>query len=527
MKMKAFVRVCLLGSYCLCYNAGFGATKFQVICQHDFEGPNALQGWTAGAAIEPGCQGRGAAALQQAQADGANTIHLNIPIETFRGCTVRGSVMVKAENVTAKPNPWNGIKCMLMIETPGGTQWPQASIGIGTFDWQRAAFTTKIPADATRAHLILGLEKVGGKVWFDDLKLTVAKLPPPTTVRPIPGPMFKGHDLPRLRGAMIGPRIDEEGLRTFGRDWNGNLIRWQLIRHLRPGQQSALDDFDPWLEGELQRLDKALPLCEQYGIHVLIDLHSPPGGKATVSGYVGSDAGLFTAKRAQDKFVEAWQRMARRYKEAKPVWGYDLANEPVEELVEEGCDDWPDLALRAARAIRAIDPQRAIIVEPNQWGSPGGLTEFVPLDVPNVVYSVHMYIPHQFTHQGVHEKGTACVYPGEIAGKHWDKEQLEAALKPAVEFQQKYNAHIYIGEFSAIRWAPENSAYRYLKDVIEIFEKHEWDWSYHAFREWQGWSVEYGEDPRNNARADRPTDRQRLLMDWFKKNQKPSWTGKQ
>ncbi|NTU80980.1 MAG: leucyl aminopeptidase, partial [Chloroflexales bacterium] len=55
------------------------------------------------------------------------------------------------------------------------------------------------------------------------------------------------------------------------------------------------------------------------------------------------------------------------------------------------------------------------------------------------------------------------VYPGEIAGKTWDQARLESALQPAIDFQKKYNVQIYIGEFSAIRWAPDNSAYRYLR----------------------------------------------------------------
>ena len=144
--------------------------------------------------------------------------------------------------------------------------------------------------------------------------------------------------------------------------------------------------------------------------------------------------------------------------------------------------------------------------------------------MPNVVYSVHMYLPHAFTHQGVHGSGKAYRYPGEIDGKRWDKAQLEAALKPVVEFQRKYGVHIYIGEFSAIRWAPDDSAYRYLKDLIDIFEAHDWDWSYHAFREWDGWSVEHGPDPKDHSRAKTPTDREQLLRSWFAKNLKS--TGK-
>lgn len=80
---------------------------------------------------------------------------------------------------------------------------------------------------------------------------------------------------------------------------------------------------------------------------------------------------------------------------------------------------------------------------------------------------------------------------------------------------------IYIGEFSAIRWAPDDSACRYLRDAIEIFESHGWDWSYHAFREWQGWSVEHGEDRANAGPAAAPSSRERLLREWYGRNRKP------
>ncbi len=220
----------------------------------------------------------------------------------------------------------------------------------------------------------------------------------------------------------------------------------------------------------------------------------------------------------QKRFVELWQEIARKYRGAKAIWGYDLANEPVEGVVEEGLADWQELAERTAKAIRAIDPSRTIIVEPPDWGSPDGLKDFQPIDVPNIVYSVHMYIPGTFTHQGVHGRSPPIRYPGEIDGRTWDRTQLEAALKPAIDFQKRHNVHLYIGEFSAIRWAPDNSAYRYLRDLIEIFEAHDWDWTYHAFREWHGWSVEHGPDPNDLRPSPHPTDRQRLLQAWFAKN---------
>jgi hypothetical protein len=62
--------------------------------------------------------------------------------------------------------------------------------------------------------------------------------------------------------------------------------------------------------------------------------------------------------------------------------------------------------------------------------------------------------------------------------------------------------------------------YRYLKDLIDIFEAHDWDWSCHAFREWDGWSVEHGPDPQDHARSKTPTSREQLLRSWFAKNVK-------
>ena len=62
-----------------------------------------------------------------------------------------------------------------------------------------------------------------------------------------------------------------------------------------------------------------------------------------------------------------------------------------------------------------------------------------------------------------------------------------------------------------------------LPGIFPSFEANGWDWSYHAFREWSGWSVEHGPDRADTKRATKPTDRERLLQRWFSENQKPKW----
>jgi hypothetical protein len=496
--------------------------KGHVFFETGFEGADALKGWTGRATLAPGGKDGQALLVQRmpGAAAGAAMVQMALPVEKMRGYLVYFSAQIKAENISPKPRPWNGVKFMAPLVAPSGKSWPAATLDAGTFDWRRATFAVRVPDDAESMSLMLGLEAVTGKAWFDDIRVTVAK-PPLAAVQPraVSGPVYKGHALPRLRGAMVSPNIDDESLRLFGRQWNANVIRWQLIRPGRAVRDPAdLAAYDAWLDTALTRLDAILPVCREAGLYVVIDLHSPPGGRAINGGYAAANAGLFNSPLCQAKFVDVWRRIAQRYKDAEGVWGYDLANEPVEDAIEEGLADWQELAQRAARAVRQIDPRRAIIVEPAQWGNPSGFVELRPIDVPNVVYSFHMYLPHSFTHQGVHGPSGPVSYPGVIEGKKWDKVQLEAAMKPAVDFQKNYGVHIYVGEFSAIRWAPDDSAYRYLKDLIELFEAHGWDWTYHAFREWDGWSVEHGADRADHKPATTPTSRETLLRGWLAKN---------
>jgi hypothetical protein len=496
-----------------------------IVFQTDFEGAGTLRAWGAegnqNVRLAPGFQSAQSLQVEKlADTSASAGARLSLPIDKMRGARVACRAMVRAEGVTQPPQPWNGIKFMLHITSPSGPIWSQHDNLFGTFDWKGVQFNTVVPADATAAELVLGLEAVDGRAQFDDVKITVAHGPRARPATPPAGRAFTGHDEPRLRGAMISPDITLESLRVLGQEWNANLIRWQLIRNGPSAQIKTAAEYDAWLEGALSRLDAALPLCKEYGVRVVLDLHSPFGGTPTASGYSGTDTGVFTNRVAQDKFVADWERMARRYRDSPVIWGYDLANEPVEEEVADGCDGWQALATRAARAVRAKDAKHAIIVEPTPWGSPDALENLEPLPVPDVVYSVHMYVPYEFTGQGVNGAATGVAYPGAIGDKLWDKAGLRHVLQPVRDWQRDYGVQIYISEFSAIRWAPNDSACRYLEDCIELFEEFGWDWSYHAFREWNGWSVEHGPDKGDTTPSQTETSREKLLRQWYGENLK-------
>ena len=78
---------------------------------------------------------------------------------------------------------------------------------------------------------------------------------------------------------------------------------------------------------------------------------------------------------------------------------------------------------------------------------------------------------------------------------------------------------MYVGEFSAIIWAPGKSAYNYLSDLLDIYESEGWDWAYHAYREWYGWSLEHEASDKQNVKQVGSTDRLGLFKSHFAKNE--------
>ena len=320
-------------------------------------------------------------------------------------------------------------------------------------------------------------------------------------------PVYKGHNLPRLRGAMAGTELTPEDLRFFAEEWNGNLIRWQFMRNWGiPNTDRDTAEYNRWLRGELDNLDNLIPYCKKYGIKLVLDMHSPPGGR-----YENSDIAMFYEPIYADLFVKNWKMMANRYKGEDIIWAFDLLNEPTQRKTpEEGDDFFRTLQKRAAMAIRDVDSDRTIIFAPDDWGLPHSFAKLQPIDMKGVIYTAHVYWPHAYTHQDRPDLPKQ-VYPSEKA----NKETLREHLAPVRAFQLAHNVHIYAGEFSAIRWA--EGADRYLSDCIELFEEYGWDWSYHAFREYHGWSLEHGSD-KNSLETVETNPRKEAVLKWFSKN---------
>jgi len=280
-------------------------------------------------------------------------------------------------------------------------------------------------------------------------------------------------------------------LEYLATNWNVNFVRICLNMagdwgYFVPNPNSPTQ----FPESHWERLDRFLDDCEANGMRACIDLHQWLG-----YGYLNGQATteIWRRKSYQDSFVEFWRLVAKRYADRGDViYAYELMNEPHASYGgQDFADKWHLLAQRAVDAIRQYDSTHAIVVDCTDWGNPSGFEHLRPLDDDNIVYSFHMWVPHQFTHQGVNNQRSASYPSG-----NWNADWIRGQLSPVLEFRDKYNVRILVGEIGASASADPRDRAAYFEDCLILFEEYGFDYAQWCYAEWGLWSLEH---IRNNV----------------------------
>lgn len=242
----------------------------------------------------------------------------------------------------------------------------------------------------------------------------------------------------------------------------------------------------------------------------------------------------------KDGIIKKWVELATRYKDKKIIMAYDLMNEPRRNPTKAGSvKEYIDFTIKMIKAIRAVDPNHTIAVEvlSNQMLADPYMSTIVP--IKNLVYSPHGYSPLSITHQGTSttvrkpfpdpasSSYKSLTYFGNVS--YWANPR---------DFAIKYNVPLWFGEFSCINWAPKNalgqwSSTVWVEAAIKYMESIGASWTYHAWREWQGWDAQFpsswyeGKTFLNGASTTLPSGSARTdsaptmvaLKTWFAKNQ--------
>lgn len=491
----------------------------EVLFQENFDSPDSLKRWQVigrRPKILPGeaPDGRGNAVRFTLEKEGDSKISLPLDPKKISGL-ISFEGYIRGTDLNGRAT-YLGPKFMLTVHDGKKYYYPEPVKGFGSYGWKKVKLFYRIPENCRSLTFTTGIQGGEGTLDVAQIKILRAREGSDeeaahSAVRADTSDIPRGPVVPGMRtqyrGVMSGDDLSPEAFAELG-SWKVNLIRYQM----RPGAKlrktlTTEEAYLRWIDSEIARIDKEiLPLARRYNIKLALDLHY--GGRKLTQ--------LLSNELTPDStnlvlLEKAWRKLAAHYRGNEMIYGYDLLNEPKPE--DPMKNPWPEMAQRLVDVIREVDPDTPIIVE---WF----LTLPFPVSGKNLIYSFHFYSPGEYTHNQVSSvhSATNWRYPGAINGLWWDKEQMREKFRPYIEFQKKHGVRMFIGEFSVVAWAPGGA--QYLQDCVDLFEEYGWDWTYHAFREWSGWSVEHAGKSRKDNRRVGDTDRKQVLLKAFEKNRK-------
>lgn len=259
-----------------------------------------------------------------------------------------------------------------------------------------------------------------------------------------------------------------------------------------------IDEVQMWDEAGKQEaeafdlLDAALDWCESAGLKTIVDLH------ILRSHYFGdADPPLFTDPAAPEKFADLWKQLSARLKR-RPVdrVAYELMNEPVARDDAE----WNRVYPYAFNAIRALEPDRVIVVGSNRWSQWQTFANLKVLDDDKQILTFHYYNPMLLTHYrapwaSVGKYTGPVHYPGmqvaeedlktlpndirmivEQSNRHHDRAQMAKDISLPVSVAARHGAPLYCGEFGVYAAAPQELRFAWYRDLISVLNENRIGW---------------------------------------------------
>jgi hypothetical protein len=137
-----------------------------------------------------------------------------------------------------------------------------------------------------------------------------------------------------------------------------------------------------------------------------------------------------------------------------------------------------DFFKESLRIVRQYDTTAQFLVTPGPFALPTSYGKFVPYNIVDskLIYNVHMYLPFDYTHQGLRGRPKGVSYPSST----FNNDTIIKRFKVVSNWSIKYGYPIFLGEFNAARWS--KNADLYVNDVIEAANLYGFEWCYFAFK---------------------------------------------
>ena len=214
-----------------------------------------------------------------------------------------------------------------------------------------------------------------------------------------------------------------------------------------------------------KRVDSFVNQAEKVGLNLVLNIHHFDGLDADPDAHV-------------EQFAAIWKQLGKRYKDRGEFLYFELNNEPHDKLN----DKWNEVLKVGLAAVRETNPTRPVIIGPPDWNGIRGLKKLeLPADA-NLIVTVHMYNPFEFTHQGA---SWATAEVKTIRNRQFGSEQeiakVKAELQEAADWGKAHKVPIYLGEFGAFEMAPQESRVIWTNLIARTCESLNISWSYWEF----------------------------------------------
>jgi len=235
----------------------------------------------------------------------------------------------------------------------------------------------------------------------------------------------KGPQSPREIEAMVNELIGPTDAAKFWHEYRDHYVTRKDIDFITKSGFNTVRIpfhyklFTPDNEEGFTLVDRVIQWAREDHLYVILDMHCAPGGQTGANiddswGYPW----LYEDEVSQQQTADIWKRIASHYRDNPTVLGYDLLNEPI--------PHYPALAKynpklepvfkKLVASVRSVDHNHVVILGGAQWDT--NFTVFGPPFDKNIMYTFH---------------------------KYW-MPPVQDAIKPYVDFRDKYNVPIWMGE---------------------------------------------------------------------------------
>ncbi len=177
-------------------------------------------------------------------------------------------------------------------------------------------------------------------------------------------------------------------------------------------------------------------------------------------------------------FLAIWEQLSLRYKDYPPELIFELLNEPQKNLKD---DVWNKLLAEAVFVVRKENPDRFLIIGPDNYNSLHRLQNLKLPDDKKIIISIHYYAPNDFAFQGdpYHESYK------ELSNIPWGKpdeiKRLKDDFQKAASWAKANDRQVFLGEFGVNRSAPAQYRELWIKMVREHAEEVDFAWGFWEF----------------------------------------------